>query len=60
MIIIVDGDKQILKELREIKADLDYIKKHIVDGDIILTSEDLESLEKAEKDFKERKTRKIV
>ena len=57
---MTDENKQILKELREIKADLNYIKKHVIDADIILASDDLESLEEAEKDFKERKTKKLV
>lgn len=56
---MTDENKQILKELREIKSDINYIKKHVVDADIILTSDDLESLEKAEKDFKEGKTKKL-
>ncbi len=53
-------DIKVLKELKEIKSELAFIKKHMVDGDIILTSEDLESLEKAEKDFKEGKTKRLV
>lgn len=56
---MTDENKQILKELREMRADIDYIKRHVIDADIILTSDDLESLEEAEKDFKEGKTRKI-
>ena len=51
---MADENKQILKEIREIKSDIDYIKKHIIDADIILTSDDLESLEEAEKDFKQK------
>ena len=57
---MADENKQILKELREIKADIDYIKKHIVDADIILTSDDLKSLEEAEKDLKHGKTKKLA
>jgi len=52
--------KQVLDELKEIREDLDYIKKHVVDADVILTSDDLESLEEAEKDFKQHKTKKLV
>ena len=54
-----DENKQILKELQEIKDGINYIKKHVVDADIILTSDDLNSLEEAEKDFREGKTKKI-
>lgn len=52
--------KQVLDELKEIREDLDYIKKRVVDGDLILTLDDLQSLEEAEKDFKQRKTKKLV
>lgn len=57
---MVDENKQILKEIREIRSDIDYIKKHVINSDIILTSDDLDSLEEAEKDFKQRKTKKLV
>ena len=48
--------KLILEELKDIKADLDYIKKHIVDIDLVLTDDDIESIKEAEKEFKERRT----
>lgn len=51
--------KQILGKLDEIKSELDYIKEHIVDADIVLTDEDISSLEDAEKDLKEGKTKRL-
>jgi len=51
--------KQVLEELKEIREDVKYIKKHVIDTDIVLTSDDLDSLEEAEKDFKESKTKKL-
>ncbi|MEK6818552.1 MAG: hypothetical protein AABY10_01315, partial [Nanoarchaeota archaeon] len=39
-----------------IKAELDYIKEHMVDVDTILTSEEEEILEQSIKEFKEGKT----
>ena len=53
---MANGTQQILKKLDDIKSELDYIKKHIIDIDVILTEDDVESLEEAEKEFKERKT----
>ncbi len=43
--------KQIMNKLDRIKADLDYIRDHIADVDIILTQDDLDSLQEAEEDL---------
>ena len=51
--------KQILEKLDELKSELDYIKKHMVDMDTALTDEDIESLKEAEKDFKTGKTKRL-
>ncbi len=52
--------KQILHELKSIRADLDYLKKHVVDLDIIMTDEDWESIRQAEKDHKAGKTKRLI
>ncbi|MBS3053644.1 MAG: hypothetical protein J4469_04015 [Candidatus Aenigmarchaeota archaeon] len=57
---MVDNDKQILKELKEIRTDIDYIKEHMIDTDMILTDDDVESIKEAEKDLKEGKTKRLV
>jgi len=36
--------RQISEELKAIKSDLEFIKKHMVDVDSLLTEEDFESL----------------
>ena len=51
--------KEILEKLDTIKADLDYIKKHMVDVDLFLTDDDLEALEEAENDLKAGRTRRL-
>ena len=51
--------KEILNKLDTIKADIDYIKKHMVDVDLVLTDDDLEALEEAEKDLKAGKTKRL-
>jgi len=48
--------KMIMDKLNEIKSELDFIKKHVVDEDKVLTEDDIKSLEEARKEFKEGKT----
>lgn len=52
--------KQILDELKTIRTDLDYIKVHIADLDLVLTDDDIQSLKEAEEDLKKGRTRKLV
>ena len=52
------NEKLILEKLDVIKSELDYIKERITDVDMLLTQDDLDALEEAEKDFKERKYHK--
>jgi hypothetical protein len=49
----------ILKEIREIKKEIAYIKEHILDMDRILTDEEIILLKEAEKEFEEGKTIKL-
>ena len=57
--IMATEAKEILEKLDTIKADLDYIKKHMVDVDLVLTDDDLEALEEAENDLKAGRTRRL-
>jgi predicted transcriptional regulator len=50
-----DDVAMILKELREIRKELEYIKSHMLDIDSILTTEEIAILKEAEKEFKEGK-----
>ena len=52
--------KQILEELKAIRTDLDYIKGHIVDVDLVLTDDDREALEAAEINLKHGKTKRLM
>ena len=52
--------KQLLEELKLIRTDLDYLKEHIVDFDLVLTEDDLQSLKEAELDLKQGKTKRLV
>lgn len=51
--------KELVIELRAIRADLDFIKKRVVDVDTVLTQDDTESLQEAERDLKEGKTKRL-
>ena len=51
--------KVIMDRLDEIKSELDYIKKRMVDVDAVLTEEDIESLKEAEEDYKRGRTVKL-
>ena len=48
--------KQVMEKLGYIKSDLDFIKKHMVDADTILTFREEERLEESLEDFKKGKT----
>ena len=50
----------ILEELKDIKKEIHYIKKYVVDVDRILTVEDVESIKEAEKDLQEGKTKRLI
>lgn len=57
---MTDDSKQILKELKEIRTDIDYIKERMIDTDMLLTDDDIESIKEAERDLKEGKTKRLV
>ena len=52
--------KQIMEKLDHIQTDIIYLKKHIIDLDLVLTDDDLEALSTAEKDFKLKRTLRIA
>ena len=52
--------KQILEELKSIRSDLNYLKGHIIDLDLVLTDDDLQSLKDSERDLKQRKTKRLI
>ena len=57
---MTNENKQILEKLNAIKSDLDYLKKHIVDVDYVLTDDDIQALEESEKDLKSGKTKRLA
>lgn len=57
---MTNESKLILQELKEIKNDLSYLKKHVADIDMVLTDDDMDSIKEAEKDLKEKKTKRLI
>jgi len=53
-------ETKILEELKAIREDLDYLKEHVVDIDLVLTDDDLEAIKQAEKDLKQGKTKRLI
>ena len=51
-----ENSKNILEELRVIREDLHYIKKHMVDIDMFLTAEEENMLDDSLKEYIEGKT----
>ena len=51
--------KEFVEKLDHIQSDLDFIKRHINDVDLVLTDDDLEALDDAEKDLAAGKTKRI-
>ena len=49
--------KEIIARLAKLQIDMNYIREHI--EDVTLTEDDLESLEEAEEEYKEGKTKRI-
>jgi len=56
----MEMEQQILERLEEIKLDLDTIKERIIDLDLVLTEDDIESLKEAENDLKQGKTKRLI
>ncbi len=55
---MTNDTKHIIQELKGIRQDLEYIKSHVIDIDLVLTDDDIESIRTAEEDLKKRKTKK--
>jgi len=51
--------QEIHQELKLIRGDLDYLKRHILDADVVLTDEERIAISQAEDDFKKGKLRKL-
>jgi len=51
--------KEIIEELKMIRRDLEYIKRHMIDVDTILTIDEERRLEESIEEYKEGKTIKL-
>lgn len=51
--------KQIMDRLEHIQSDIDYLKGHLSDVDLVLTDDDLDALHRAEADLAAGKTKRL-
>jgi hypothetical protein len=48
--------KQVFDELQSLKKDVNFIKKHMIDVDMILTEDDKKSMKEAEEEYAKGET----
>ena len=53
------GMENIMKELKEIRKEIEYIKEHMIDADFILSVEEEKILEESMQEFEEGKAIKL-
>ena len=51
--------KELFSEIKAIREDLNYIKEHMVDRDMVLTSEEEKRLDESIKEYKEGKSMQL-
>lgn len=51
--------KEIMEKLNHIQQDLDFVKSHLADVDLVLTEDDQELITQAKKDLQQGNTRLI-
>ena len=54
------SEAQIMDMLTKIQEELSFIRKHMIDADLLITDDDLESLEEAEEELSQGKTVRLV
>ena len=52
--------QDIAKELKEIRIELHYIRTHMVDADMLLTSKEEQRLEESLEEHKKGKTKRVI
>lgn len=50
----------IIEKLNHIQTDLNFIKSHLTDVDLVLTDDDLDALHQAERDLKRGTTKRLA
>ena len=52
--------QEIMEKLNHIQADLDFIKSHLSDVDVVLTDDDVHAIQEAEEDLRDGKSKRIA
>ncbi len=54
------SEAQIMDMLAKMQEELSFIRKHMVNADLLITDDDLESIEEAEEDLSQGRTVRLV
>lgn len=54
------GEVDVMRKLDAIQNDIKELKKRVADADTLLTEEDIQALEEAEKDLAQERTKRIA
>lgn len=52
--------QEIMEKLNHIQLDLNFIKNHLIDVDLVLTDDDINALQEAEEDLKKGRTKRLA
>ena len=54
------SEAQIMDKLTKIEEELSFIRDHIMDADLLITDDDLESIDEAQEDLEKGRTERIA
>lgn len=54
------NEAKIMKKLNRIEKEIGFIKEHLIDADLLITDDDLDSIKKAQEDLENDETERIV
>ena len=54
------SEAQIMEKLTKIEEELSFIRDHIIDADLLITDDDLESIDEAQEDLAKGRTERIA
>ncbi|MDG6226193.1 MAG: hypothetical protein QCI82_11870 [Candidatus Thermoplasmatota archaeon] len=54
------GEIQIVERLSRIEEELVLLRKQLIDADLLVTDDDIESLDRAEEDLNNKRTKRII
>ncbi len=55
-----ESAQAIMEKLNHIQSDLNFIKEHLADVDLVMTDDDINAIYEAEEDLKSGKTKRLA